>query len=447
MSITTNDIEQYNRDKNLLSQGKQIEVEKNLNTTNNIERDKEGVFVGGTVIDSKTNLPISNAKVTYRDQTVYTDKNGQYKIKVIYDPNLQYSTNGPFKNYPNGITWKHSIAEIISKFQSNGGIVQQPEYLRILLGFIGGDTEVLSKYESPGARSNPSTGFGIFGQNINYDTLPEIEINATGNNRILKVPVKIRKKNFKGAFETALPEDASVEEVLIARVEDSNLGPLKKRRAIRNIQNGVYVDIERFEVEDSEGEVSGYFEDIGTYSGASTSILQYIRPQRELVKNINILSYILGTAGIESQYFYGRWEADYLCGPSFSPLPPSGPCRKATRYYRSSKGKKINYYNLGVDKNGLPYFGRGYVQLTGKDNYRTFGNLLDIPLLENSLLAIDPVESFRIFMTFMDRGSNKILMTTGDPLRARAGVNGDSGAPVAAVYRKWLRTFQQLGYE
>ena len=420
MAITTNDIVQFNEDKNELSLGKQIEVGKKLNITNNIETDKYGEFINGTIIDSKTNLPVANAKVTYREQTTFTDANGNYTLKIIPQAKLAPPTLDPYRDYPDGFTWKHPIEEIIQTYFNNGGTIGKREpaytYLTILLGFIGGDTEILSEFQpTEGGMFDPGkfaafVGTGDFAGGRAGQSLINFEDTTTkGGGDEDDEPTEDFLALAPKA-EPDVPSEDPIEEVVEEEVE--------------------------------EEEIPGF------------DTLAYINPQRILINNIHKLSYALGTAAKESSYFYGRWEADYTCyGPDgkwlkFKPIPPGGPCEYALNYYRSSKGK-ANYYTRGVDDNGWPYFGRGYIQLTWRDNYEKFGNLLGIDLIGNSMLSQDPVESFRIFCTFLSkpgRGSFAILMRTGDPVLARGGVNGDSGLPVAAVYRIWLKTFQQLGY-
>jgi predicted chitinase len=84
------------------------------------------------------------------------------------------------------------------------------------------------------------------------------------------------------------------------------------------------------------------------------------------INSVSDLAYLLATAKAESDYSLQRWESDFVCGKEGVPYKDK-PCQKALNYYRSSDGKK-NYYELGVDRNGLPYFGRGLIQLTGKSN-------------------------------------------------------------------------------
>ena len=84
------------------------------------------------------------------------------------------------------------------------------------------------------------------------------------------------------------------------------------------------------------------------------------------LNNMKEVAYFLATAKVESDYSLQRWEADYLCGAKGVPYQVQ-PCQKALNYYRSSDGK-ANYYSKGVDSTGVPYFGRGLIQLTHKYN-------------------------------------------------------------------------------
>jgi predicted chitinase len=116
-------------------------------------------------------------------------------------------------------------------------------------------------------------------------------------------------------------------------------------------------------------------------SGRSTKFENSLRKIFEYAKNdskvtsISDLAYLLATAKSESDYSLERWEADYLCGKTGVAYNDK-PCEKALNYYRSTTGGKKNYYTLGTDKNGLPYFGRGLIQLTGKANYQSYGDLI-----------------------------------------------------------------------
>ena len=56
--------------------------------------------------------------------------------------------------------------------------------------------------------------------------------------------------------------------------------------------------------------------------------------------------------------------------------------------YRASPGTAL--YNIQNKYWGSGYYGRGYVQLTWDYNYKKFGEILNIPLLKNPDLALDP---------------------------------------------------------
>jgi predicted chitinase len=175
-------------------------------------------------------------------------------------------------------------------------------------------------------------------------------------------------------------------------------------------------------------------------SGASTqftdSLKQVLRyaQKSDGINSISDLAYLLATAKSESDYSLQRWEADYLCN-STGKAYVGKPCQRALDYYRSTNGK-ANYYNLGTDKNGLPYFGRGLIQLTGKSNYKYYGDKLGINLINNANLALVPINSFNIATTFMNKkrggkyaknGTSRStfdIVRDGDLRLARISVNG-----------------------
>lgn len=53
---------------------------------------------------------------------------------------------------------------------------------------------------------------------------------------------------------------------------------------------------------------------------------------------------------------------------------------------------------------GPRYKGRGYVQITGRANYRKFSRLLDIDLVGSPKLALDPPTSYKIMSLGMRKG-------------------------------------------
>ena len=178
-------------------------------------------------------------------------------------------------------------------------------------------------------------------------------------------------------------------------------------------------------------------------------VLEYARDDKNIT-DISDLAYLLATAKIESDYSLQRWEADYVCGLKGKPYKEK-PCDAALNYYRSTAGGKKNYYTLGTDKNGLPYFGRGLIQLTGKSNYQKYGDLIGVDLVSNGDKALLPKNSYLIASTYLSQkrggiyGKNGIKRSTFDLAKdneltlARKSVNGGTKDldKVNAAYGFW----------
>jgi hypothetical protein len=178
-------------------------------------------------------------------------------------------------------------------------------------------------------------------------------------------------------------------------------------------------------------------------SGGKTDFEKSLRKIFEYAKNdskvtsISDLAYLLATAKSESDYSLERWEADYVCGKTGVAYKDK-PCQSALSYYRSTKGGKKNYYDLGTDKNGLPYFGRGLIQLTGKANYKSYGDLIGVDLVNDGDKALEPKNSYQIATTFLSKKRGGIyakngvnrntfdMAKDGDLTLARKSVNGGS---------------------
>jgi hypothetical protein len=177
----------------------------------------------------------------------------------------------------------------------------------------------------------------------------------------------------------------------------------------------------------------------------------------EDIFDISDLAYLLATASAESDYSLQRWESDYQCDGAGIPYKDK-PCQKALDYYRSTQGGKKNYYTLGTDKNGLPYFGRGLIQLTGKGNYDTYGKLIGVNLVDNGDLALEPKNSYRIALAFLNRKRGGIyskaglkrstfdLARAGELTLARKSVNGGTKGvdKVNKSYEMWLDILKGL---
>jgi len=169
------------------------------------------------------------------------------------------------------------------------------------------------------------------------------------------------------------------------------------------------------------------------------------------ITNKKQLAYLLATARKESDYSLQRWEADYLCGKQGVAYQDK-PCQKALDYYRSTSGGKKNYYTLGTDDKGLPYFGRGLIQLTGKSNYDYYGKKIGVNLVKNADKALENKNSYDIAVEYLmeKRGGDYAdgnrkrstfdLVSDGNFSLARKSVRGSSSGwqEVKSIYDKWL---------
>jgi hypothetical protein len=73
---------------------------------------------------------------------------------------------------------------------------------------------------------------------------------------------------------------------------------------------------------------------------------------------------------------------------------------------------------------GVRYHGRGFIQLTGRANYRWYGQLLGIPLEDQPDLALEPAIAARVFARYFSERGVHLSAAAGDWTMARIKVNG-----------------------
>jgi peptidoglycan L-alanyl-D-glutamate endopeptidase CwlK len=103
-----------------------------------------------------------------------------------------------------------------------------------------------------------------------------------------------------------------------------------------------------------------------------------------------------------------------------------------SRWNTSGSGHPFDRYDFrgdlgnGKKGDGAEYKGRGFIQVTGKANYRDIGAAIGEDLLENPALANEPMVAAKVLAMFLKRSEGRIrsALVTGDLARARKVVNG-----------------------
>lgn len=177
-----------------------------------------------------------------------------------------------------------------------------------------------------------------------------------------------------------------------------------------------------------------------SFSDSLRDVLEFAQDD-DNITNANQLAYLLATAKVEADYSLTRWEADYLCN-SVGVAYKGKPCQRAIDYYKSTNGKK-NYFTLGTDKNGMAYFGRGLIQLTGKSNYDFYGKKIGVDLVGDGDKAIIPKNSYKIASAYLTNRTWKHL-ANNDLTKARSSVNGGTRglSDVNNTYKFWQSIFK-----
>lgn len=122
----------------------------------------------------------------------------------------------------------------------------------------------------------------------------------------------------------------------------------------------------------------------------------------------------------------------------------------ATTYHETARTMQpIEEYGKGKTRpygkpdpiTALTYYGRGFVQLTWKDNYKKAGELVGFDLVNHPKMALDLAYSTKILVEGMTVGlftgkklSNYFNDQVTDPIGARKIINGRDKAELIAGY-------------
>lgn len=146
-----------------------------------------------------------------------------------------------------------------------------------------------------------------------------------------------------------------------------------------------------------------------------------------------------------------RWRA-YMLATSFHETARTmQPIEERGKGAGKPYGQRRKYSGAIYAEPDKLFFGRGDVQLTWYENYEMMGRLLDLPLLDEPELALNPLVSARIMIEGMTRGRSNRGDFTGvslenyfnankeDPFNARRIINGlDCAKLIEGYYRKFL---------
>ena len=169
------------------------------------------------------------------------------------------------------------------------------------------------------------------------------------------------------------------------------------------------------------------------------------------VEGINFKLDAFDKAGITDN----RWKAYMLATSYHETAKTMQPIEEYGKGKGRPYGQKIMYSGKPYTHPDKIYYGRGDVQLTWYENYKLMGKLLNIPLLEQPELALNPEISARIMIEGMTKGrSNRgdftgvsletyFNSTKSDPINARRIINGlDQAQKIAGYYYKFLEALQ-----
>ncbi len=105
--------------------------------------------------------------------------------------------------------------------------------------------------------------------------------------------------------------------------------------------------------------------------------------------------------------------------PDFAPINEYG----SSAYFRRMYEGRADLGNTHAG-DGVRYHGRGFIQLTGRANYRGYGHKLGVPLEQNPDLALDAKIAARVLATYMKDHGIRDLAARGDWRGVRRAVNG-----------------------
>ena len=180
---------------------------------------------------------------------------------------------------------------------------------------------------------------------------------------------------------------------------------------------------------------------LGKLSASQQEGLTYLIDK--LVNDFNVIAdprqvaYILATA---------KWETAGTLKPIYE-IPPksiAGDAAKIEAYFNDKYSGRADLGNT-EPTDGFTYRGRGYVQLTGRKNYRQIGDVVGVDLESDPDAALSPNTAYTIMTLGMQQGlftdksiSDYITDDKTDYVNARRVINGtDKAGPISSLAKKF----------
>lgn len=166
---------------------------------------------------------------------------------------------------------------------------------------------------------------------------------------------------------------------------------------------------------------------------------------------VDSMELIIGKFEEDSQLCDTRWLAYILATVYHETAKTMRPIKEygSDKYFNKRYGKPARVAKvLGntEDGDGAKYCGRGYVQLTGRTNYQKFSSKLNLDLVNNPDMALDPEVALQILFSGMKEGlfTGKKLLDyfddhTDNWIHARKIINGmDRASHIGGIGQKFF---------
>ena len=133
----------------------------------------------------------------------------------------------------------------------------------------------------------------------------------------------------------------------------------------------------------------------------------FVRLEESQVAGFNVLTAAMEAAGWPVAFAaYGLATAMHETAWTMQPIRERGSDDYLKRMYDVDGGRPRIARGLGnsMPGDGVRFAGRGYVQMTGRSNYEKVGERLDLDLVGEPDLALEPDIAARIFVSGMASG-------------------------------------------